>query len=111
MDRIEREIKTAEIMIRMFCRHHHGAGLCCESCKELYEYVRRRTLKCPFGAGKPVCAKCTIHCYKPEMKEKIREVMKFSGPRMIYSHPILAIRHMVDARKKTPVSPKKPEIG
>lgn len=86
-------------MIDMYCRHHHITDKHCESCKELYSYARQRSLKCPFGENKPACGKCPVHCYKPKMKAKIREVMKFSGPKMIHSHPILALRHFLMARR------------
>jgi len=98
VQRIEQELKTVDIMIDIFCRHHHGADKRCEGCKELFEYATQRYLRCPFGKDKPVCAKCKIHCYKPEMRDKIRAVMKFSGPKMIFSHPILAIRHLMDTQ-------------
>jgi hypothetical protein len=107
MKRIEREIKTVGIMIDMYCRHHHDGDKLCESCQELYLYARQRSLKCPFGEDKPTCGKCRVHCYKPKMKAKIREVMKFSGPKMIHSHPILAMRHFFMAtRKEPPVTEK-----
>lgn len=41
-----------------------------------------------------------VHCYKPEMREKIREVMRFSGPRMIFHHPYLAIKHVIESKKE-----------
>jgi hypothetical protein len=106
MNRIEREIKTVGIMLDMYCRHHHQSDKPCESCQELFDYARQRALKCPLGEDKPVCAKCQIHCYKPEMKAKIKEVMKFSGPKMISVHPVLAIRHFIAARKGAPMIKK-----
>ena len=36
-----------------------------------------------------------IHCYKPDMKEKMREVMRYAGPRMMWYHPIAAIKHLI----------------
>jgi hypothetical protein len=106
MNRIEREIKTVGIMIDMYCRHHHKTEKTCESCQALFDYARQRSLKCPFGEDKPVCAKCQTHCYKPEMKAKIKDVMKFSGPKMISVHPMLAIRHFISARKEAPMIKK-----
>lgn len=102
MKRIEREIKTVGIMIDMYCRRHHGGEKPCDGCRELYSYARRRSLQCPFGEEKTACGKCPIHCYRPEMKVRIREVMKFSGPRMVHSHPILAMRHLWMARRGEP---------
>lgn len=100
--RIERELKTVSIMIDLYCRHHHGTDKPCESCRGLLEYAMQRVLRCPFRKGKPVCAKCSIHCYKLDMREKIKTVMRFSGPKMIFSHPILAVRHLIDAQKQPP---------
>jgi hypothetical protein len=112
MNRVEREIRTVGIMIDSFCRRHHGCDGRCPDCRELFEYARLRSFKCPYGEGKPVCGRCPIHCYKPEMREKIRAVMKFSGPRMIFSHPILAIRHVIEAGAGlTPVNPPKKMSG
>ena len=107
MKRLEREIKTVGIMIDIYCRKHHGGDRFCESCQELYYYARQRSLKCQYGEDKPVCGKCQVHCYKPKMKAKIREVMKFSGQKMIYSHPILAILHLMAKRKKAPSTKKR----
>ena len=106
MNRREREIKTIGIMIDMHCRRHHDADKPCESCRELFDYARERTLKCHFGEGKPACAKCKIHCYKPEMRLKVKEVMEFSGPKMMSAHPVLAIRHFLAASKETPMIKK-----
>jgi hypothetical protein len=87
-------------MIGMYCRRHHGGKPLCEDCRELDAFAQRKTLRCPFGENKPSCAKCRIHCYKPQMKTKIREVMKYSGPRMMYSHPILAVRHFINSGRR-----------
>ena len=45
--------------------------------------------------NKPTCKKCPIHCYKPDMKEKMREAMRYAGPRMMWYHPIAAIKHLI----------------
>ena len=94
-------------MVVMYCLHHHGGAKLCESCAELADYAATKLDRCPFGGDKPVCTKCLIHCYRQEPKEKMREVMRFAGPRMIWRHPYLAIRHMFDVRKQVPVLPRK----
>lgn len=33
-------------------------------------------------------------------REKIRKVMRFSGPRMIFSHPVAAVRHVIETKKE-----------
>jgi len=106
MRRTEREIRTVRKMIGIYCRGHHGSGKAlCEECRELSAYAEQRAEKCPFGEEKPACSRCPIHCYKPRMKEKIGRVMRFSGPKMIYRHPILALRHFIATRKVPTVPP------
>lgn len=95
MSRIESEKHTVHLMIALYCKHHHGGKKLCEDCKELAEYCAARLDHCKFGEDKPTCKKCTVHCYKPDMRERIRTVMRYAGPRMILHHPIEAIRHML----------------
>ncbi len=84
-------------MIGIYCQEHHGThdGLC-ETCQDLHTYAMQRIDKCPFGVDKPTCAKCPIHCYKPEMRERVRQVMRYAGPRMLLRHPILTVGHYWD---------------
>ena len=89
------EVRTVAAMIHIHCRDRHGtAGNLCEECAGLLEYARQRIEKCPFGQDKPVCNQCTVHCYKSDMRERIGEVMRYAGPRMMVRHPFLAIRHL-----------------
>jgi predicted amidophosphoribosyltransferase len=91
---MEKEVQTVWLMIDLYCRGQHGSkdGLCLE-CRELFDYVTKRLEKCPLKDNKPRCSKCPVHCYKPDMREKIKAVMKYSGPRMLYRHPIMTGRH------------------
>lgn len=101
--RMEREKKTLEAMIGIFCRDRHGSSKdLCPDCRELQAYAIKRLEKCPFGEEKPPCSRCTVHCYKPAMRERIRGVMRHSGPRMIRRHPVLAVAHLLDGRRKEP---------
>lgn len=97
----EREKELVSQMIALYCRKQHGGkhGLCAE-CAELDHYARQRSDKCPFMETKTFCSNCKVHCYKPEMREKIREVMRFSGPRMIFHHPITAMYHVIATKKE-----------
>lgn len=95
MTRLEREIRTVRIMIGMHCRSRHGGKGDCESCRDLAAYAEKRIRNCPFHAEKPACRSCQIHCFKPQMKTRIKEAMRYAGPRMVCLHPILAIRHLV----------------
>jgi hypothetical protein len=88
-------------MIEMYCQgHHHVKDDLCGDCLELASYANSRLDKCRFGEGKPICANCPVHCYKRDMREKIRTVMRYSGPKMTFRHPILGIRHLLDGFKK-----------
>jgi len=104
MKNLEKEHKTIAVMIRMFCGARHGTdeGDFCSECEELFEYARARLSRCPFGENKGACAKCEIHCYKPDMRKRITEVMRYSGPRMLKKHPLLAIDHLLKARRVNP---------
>ena len=97
---IEREKKTIGAMVRVFCRGRHGTteGICPE-CRQLQGYAERRLDKCPYGEAKPACSSCPVHCYSPGMREGIRRVMRHSGPRMIFHHPYLLLRHWLDAKR------------
>ena len=103
--RISRECKTVEVMISLYCqRHHHNSKLCAE-CVELTNYALERLKKCPFREGKTICAKCPVHCFPPIMREKIRAVMRYAGPRMTHRHPMLALFHFIDRMRQEPIRP------
>ena len=92
-------------MIRHYCRDKHGAKQqLCPDCSKLLSYAGKRLQNCPFQEGKTTCGKCKVHCYKPVMREKIREIMRYVGPRMLTSHPIMGIQHIIDGLRKEPVS-------
>lgn len=94
-----KEQKVVEEMIRLYCRKNHknGSAQLCIECQELIDYAKMRSEKCPFMHEKTFCSNCKVHCYKPEMRSRIREVMRFSGPRMLFYHPGLAIWHVVSS--------------
>ncbi len=120
MNRIDWEKRTVRHMIELWCRKNHGGKACCEmgsrgsgqvsqggsgegshggpglcgECRELLEYSLARLEHCKFGNAKTKCHKCPVHCYRPDMREKIRTVMRFSGPRMLLYHPLEALRYL-----------------
>ena len=96
----QREKETVSLMIRLYCRKKHGGKTLCSDCAALDAYARQRSDKCPFMETKTFCSNCKVHCYKKDMREKIREVMRFSGPRMIFHHPIQAVRHVIETEKE-----------
>ena len=100
-DHLKQEYKTMETMIRMYCKKFHSCDKnLCQECSDLLKYAEERLNNCKFGENKPTCDTCTIHCYKPDMREKVREAMRYAGPRMIYKHPIMGFRHLFRKMKK-----------
>ena len=107
--RLTREARTIEAMIQITCHAKHGTKreLCAE-CQELLDYALLRLEKCPFQELKSTCVTCQVHCYRAEMRERIRQVMRYAGPHMAYRHPYLAFMHLVvDSRREAPDLPKR----
>lgn len=95
--RLIRECKTMESMVDIFCHQRHGrVDDLCGDCRNLLEYSLLKLHKCSFGTRKPTCLKCSVHCYKAEMRDNVKAVMRYSGPRMLLRHPIMAFRHFLD---------------
>jgi hypothetical protein len=104
-NRIEREAKTVAVMIKLFCKAHHNLSVMdCSDCSELHNYALDRLNRCPFHEGKTSCKNCPIHCYRPGIRDEIKQVMRYSGPRMLLRHPILTLFHFSDNRRKEPLS-------
>lgn len=105
--RMRRERRTIEVLSQIYCHDLHATpkGQLCPDCQELQEYAIQRLDRCVFQENKPTCANCKVHCYKPDMRERVRVMMRFAGPRMLLKHPILAIRHLMDGKRETPPLP------
>lgn len=101
MGRLEREHRTIRAMIGLWCRRHHGEKTnLCPDCENLLTYARSRLEKCPYEEKKPTCGRCSVHCYKQAMRTRVREVMRYAGPRMLGHHPLLAVLHILDGLRK-----------
>ncbi len=91
-------------MIERYCQDVHRQRIkLCSQCEELRTYALKRLEKCPYQEGKTTCVQCPTHCYRKDMRERIREAMRYAGPRMLFRHPILTLFHVFDGRRKTPV--------
>ncbi len=103
MGRIEREKKTIDAMVKIYCHDHHhtSAGLCAD-CLALQDYAHRRLDACPFHEKKPACNKCLVHCYSAKQRERITQIMRYAGPRMTLRYPLLSLFHLMDLFKKAP---------
>ena len=100
--RIRREQRTITAMLRIYCRDHHDGPPLCGDCERLLDYAHRRLAVCPFGEAKPACNHCEVHCYSTTMKERVKQVMRYAGPRMLTRHPVLAMGHILDKLRKVP---------
>lgn len=103
--RREREKLVVSQMIAIYCAGHHPRGErtetgyagepVCPACADLDRYAVLRTERCRKMATKTSCKNCEHHCYPPKMEARIREVMRYAGPRMLYRHPVAAVRHIL----------------
>lgn len=100
-ERLAREWNTMTTMVGIYCRDHHFTthGLCKE-CAQFLSYANTRLERCRFGVEKPTCAKCPVHCYQRDRREQVRVIMRYAGPRMMWEHPIMSVRHWVDGLRK-----------
>ena len=111
MSSIQYEKYTVKKMIQLYCRKKHGSakGELCIECDSVNAYAQKRLDLCPFGDDKGACESCAIHCYKKDMREKIRVIMRFSGPRMLIYHPVDFIIHYVKDKGRQAQRKRKPK--
>ena len=105
------ESEMVSQMIALWCRGHHSSVarteecpvvrvgfnrvVLCPECAELHAYALARVDRCPHMGTKTFCSVCPTHCYRAAQREKIREVMRWAGPRMLLYKPVPAIKHAV----------------
>ncbi|MEC6814674.1 nitrous oxide-stimulated promoter family protein [Photobacterium toruni] len=101
------EFRTITAMIDLYCLKNHQINhknfQRCDSCEQFSVYVKQRLDRCPYGEQKPSCKQCPIHCYKPQQKIKSQTIMRYSGPKMLIKHPIMAIKHLIHDKRSIPV--------
>ena len=99
--RLNRERNTIRAMFEIYCQGRHGSkASLCPDCQSVLDYAFKRIAKCPYAENKPVCKNCVTHCYSKEMQARVREIMRFSGPRMPLRHPLLTLGHYLDELKR-----------
>ncbi len=115
MDRhLRRDLKTLARFIAVYCEHRHGdrpkeparlathdvEGLLrgpvplCDECRKLLAHAFVKRTNCPMDP-KPACKHCPNHCYHPTYRARIREVMKFSGRKMVMSGRLDYLFHLL----------------
>ncbi|EDM29365.1 hypothetical protein LNTAR_23284 [Lentisphaera araneosa HTCC2155] len=93
------EKQVIATMISIYCRKQHCKSKnLCKDCYQLYRYSTKRLNRCPFGESKPACQYCKVHCYEKAMRQRVRDVMAFAGPRMLYQHPIMSLKHLCQSK-------------
>jgi len=91
---VQQEQATLGSMIGLYCHAKHNTqNDLCSDCQDLFDYAGERLERCLFLPDKPVCARCPVHCYQGSYRERVREVMRFSGPRLILKDPVAVLRH------------------
>lgn len=100
MTKVEKEKRTLEFMINLYCEKKHKLGIRkCKDCREIFQYASTQLDQCKFGEKKLSCKKCRVHCFSPEKREEIRKIMRFSGPRIIFYRPQYYIRYILSPKK------------
>ena len=84
LDKRDKDSYILKQFVGIYCRGEHNTrkDKLCSDCQELLTYALKRLERCPYDP-KPACKHCEVHCYKPAYREKIREVMRYSGKRLI----------------------------
>lgn len=90
---VEREKELLMIMISIYEKGHH------QDLSELKEYALKRIECCPRKEEKSFCSSCPVHCYQKKFRSQIKEVMKYSGKRMIFKYPVITIKHLINTVK------------
>lgn len=85
---------SIRLMIDIYSRHKLGLRETPDEMKALAEYACRRLGHCRWGEEKPACKDCPVHCYAPDKREQMRQVMRWVGPRMIFYSPRATLRHL-----------------
>lgn len=111
--RLHREARTIDAMIYLHCKKQHHCDGLCKTCQELQQFCYLRLSRCPYAEDKPTCQTCDIHCYRgaKDLRQEVRNVMRQVGPRMIWHHPVMAIQHLADKRRRVPAKKKNLKEG
>lgn len=103
--RLAREWRTMEAMVHIYCRDHHHPpnNTLCGECQSFLDYASVRLDRCRFGVEKPTCAKCPVHCYQRSRRDQVKTIMRYAGPRMLWEHPLMSLRHWLDGFREANV--------
>ncbi len=111
---LRRDLKTLACFIRVYCTHKHadvpktpaalqthdveaiagGPLRLCDSCRKLLAHAFVKRTRCPL-TPKPACKHCPSHCYHPGYRARIREVMRYSGRRLVMTGRLDYLLHLL----------------
>ncbi|WML38486.1 nitrous oxide-stimulated promoter family protein [Neobacillus sp. OS1-2] len=94
--KVQKEKEIVRQMIVLYCRKNHHHNVLCKECLDLKNYALLRLSFCRFGEEKTACSNCKVHCYKPKYRQKMKAVMRYSGPWMMLYHPIYSVKHLLN---------------
>lgn len=98
--KITNEKEIVALMIDLYFKGSQNT-LSREEYLDLKEYSLQKLDSCPFGEEKTFCSVCKIHCYDVDHRERIRSVMRYSAPRMLFYHPVMMLSHTLTSLKKS----------
>ncbi len=93
---IQKEREIVKQMIELYCKRKHHSDKLCKDCQELKDYAFLRLSLCRFGEEKTACSNCKVHCYKLKYRQKMKAVMRYSGPWMMLYHPVYSVKHLLN---------------
>lgn len=99
---LKRDLKILARFIEVYCQGKHANAvripvalkhfdletvskrplLLCPECHKLLAHAFTKRIHCPLEP-KPQCKHCENHCYHPAYREKIKEVMAYSGRKLV----------------------------
>ena len=108
------DLKTLALFVELYCRHKHAdeakeainlrthdveriAGrkiVLCAECRRLLTHAFVKRSHCPMNP-KPACKHCPSHCYHPNYRAAMREVMRYSGRKMLMGGRLDYLFHLL----------------
>jgi hypothetical protein len=111
---LRKDLRTVALFIDLYCRYKHKGSdkrpadlkvydvpaiagrkiVVCEECRKLLTHAFVKRAHCPMEP-KPACKHCPSHCYHPTYRAQIREVMRFSGRKMLLAGRLDYLVHLL----------------
>jgi hypothetical protein len=66
----------------------------CGECSRLLGHALVKRAHCPYDP-KPMCKKCPTHCYSRQHRAEMREVMRYSGRKLVMSGRLDYLYHLL----------------